>query len=98
VVAVQLDLFEEQDRKLRKALMELDVNNLTPLQALVLEDVLLAVGELKKELMSKGEATELFGQLRGEGLASAIATIEQGFGDELFYPMWPVVPRIYCIL
>ncbi|HFE53844.1 MAG TPA: DNA mismatch repair protein MutS, partial [Bacteroidetes bacterium] len=35
VVAVQLDLFEEQDRKLRKALMELDVNNLTPLQALV---------------------------------------------------------------
>ena len=35
---------------------------------------------------TKGEATELFGQLRGEGLASSIATIEQGFGDELFYP------------
>ncbi|HHI93878.1 MAG TPA: Fic family protein, partial [Gammaproteobacteria bacterium] len=45
-----------------------------------------AMTELKKALMSKGEATELFGQLRGEGLASAIATIEQGFGDELFYP------------
>lgn len=28
----------------------------------------------------------LFGQLRGDGLASALATIEQGFGDELFYP------------
>ena len=28
----------------------------------------------------------MFGQLRGEGLASAIATIEQGFGEELFYP------------
>lgn len=24
--------------------------------------------------------------MRGEGLASALATIEQGFGDELFYP------------
>ena len=36
--------------------------------------------------MAKGEATELFGQLRGVGLASALATIEQGFGDELFYP------------
>ena len=40
----------------------------------------------KKALIAKGEATELFGQLRGEGLASALATIEQGFGDELFYP------------
>ncbi|MDY7024847.1 MAG: virulence protein RhuM/Fic/DOC family protein [Pseudomonadota bacterium] len=56
------------------------------MQPLVLGDVLKAVAELKKELIAKGEATELFGQLRGDGLASAIATIEQGFGDELFYP------------
>ncbi|MDO4693926.1 MAG: virulence protein RhuM/Fic/DOC family protein [Eikenella sp.] len=49
-------------------------------------DVRAAVGELKAALMAKGEATELFGQLRGDGLASALATIEQGFGDELFYP------------
>lgn len=54
--------------------------------ALELEDVLVAVAELKKMLIKKGEATELFGQLRGGGLASALATIEQGFGDELFYP------------
>lgn len=58
----------------------------TSMQALVFDDALLAIAELKKELIAKGEATELFGQLRGEGLASAIATIEQGFGDELFYP------------
>lgn len=58
----------------------------TNMQALMLDDALLAIAELKKELIAKGEATELFGQLRGEGLASAIATIEQGFGDELFYP------------
>jgi len=56
------------------------------MQPLLLEDVLAAVSELKKALIVKGEATELFGQLRGDGLASAIATIEQGFGDELFYP------------
>ena len=28
----------------------------------------------------------MFGQIRGDGLASAIATIEQGFGEEWFYP------------
>ncbi|MBN1005455.1 RhuM family protein [Amphritea pacifica] len=56
------------------------------MQALDLDSVLYAVAELKKELIAKGEATELFGQLRGQGLASAIATIEQGFGDQLFYP------------
>jgi len=56
------------------------------MHALKLDDVLAAIGQLKRGLIEKGEATELFGQLRGEGLASAIATIEQGFGDELFYP------------
>lgn len=53
---------------------------------LVLDDTLAAIAQLKAELIAKGEATELFGQLRGDGLASAIATIEQGFGDEWFYP------------
>lgn len=56
------------------------------MQALHLPDVLAAIAQLKTTLMAKGEATELFGQVRGEGLASAIATIEQGFGDEWFYP------------
>ena len=56
------------------------------MRSLHLDDVLPAIAQLKAELIAKGEATELFGQLRGDGLASAIATIEQGFGDELFYP------------
>lgn len=56
------------------------------MQPLQLDEALKAIGELKQTLMAKGEATELFGQLRGNGLASALATIEQGFGDELFYP------------
>ncbi len=54
--------------------------------ALNFSDALKAMGELKRELIAKSEATELFGQLRGNGLESAIATIEQGFGDEFFYP------------
>lgn len=58
----------------------------TDMRALDLADVLAAIAQLKATLMAKGEATELFGQLRGEGLASAIATIEQGFADEWFYP------------
>ena len=56
------------------------------MQPLELDEALNAIGELKQTLITKGEATELFGQLRGDGLASALATIEQGFGDELFYP------------
>jgi prophage maintenance system killer protein len=54
--------------------------------ALDFDMALRAIAELKQELIAKGEATALFGQLRGDGLASAIATIEQGFGEDLFYP------------
>lgn len=54
--------------------------------ALGLEEVLEALAAFKQYLMDKQEASELFGRLRGDGLASALATIEQGFGDELFYP------------
>lgn len=56
------------------------------MQSLELDAALTAIADLKQVLIAKGEATELFGQLRGNGLASALATIEQGFGDELFYP------------
>lgn len=56
------------------------------IKALQLQDALTAIGQLKQALVAKGEASELFAQLRGDGLASAIATIEQGFGDEFFYP------------
>lgn len=56
------------------------------MQPLALEEALQAISQLKQILIKKGEATELFGQLRGDGLTSALATIEQGFGDELFYP------------
>ena len=61
-------------------------NKQNDMLALELDSVLEAIAELKKTLIAKGEATELFGQVRGDGLASALATIEQGFADELFYP------------
>ena len=58
----------------------------TDMVAIELDDALTAINSLKQELIAKGEATALFGQLRGDGLTSALATIEQGFGDTLFYP------------
>ncbi|WP_243431949.1 virulence protein RhuM/Fic/DOC family protein [Aliamphritea spongicola] len=45
-----------------------------------------AIETLKQELISKGEATQLFALQRNNGLWSAINTIEQGFAEELFYP------------
>lgn len=54
--------------------------------ALTLEQVLTAIADFKRFLMARGEASELFARLRGDGLASALASIEQGFGDDLFYP------------
>lgn len=54
--------------------------------SLEMEQVWSAILQLKQTLIDKGEATELFGNPRNDGLASAVATIEQGFGDELFYP------------
>ena len=69
----------------QQQLAELNIRQVD-MQPVALDEALKAIGELKQTLIAKGEATELFGQLRGDGLTSALATIEQGFGDELFYP------------
>ncbi|UJF24069.1 virulence RhuM family protein [Suttonella sp. R2A3] len=58
----------------------------TSMCAISYNDALAAIAKLKKDLMAKGEASELFGHVRGDGLASAMASIEQGFAGELFYP------------
>lgn len=87
-----LDVVQEYARSwsLLQAYDEQSLQNIQTKQPnmlpLLFDDVLLAIAQLKRTLIEKGEATELFGQLRSDGLASAIATIEQGFGDELFYP------------
>ena len=68
-----------------QALSEIDVKQ-QGMRPLGFEEALAGIAELKQALIAKAEASELFGQLRGNGLASALGTIEQGFGDELFYP------------
>ncbi|MFQ1013897.1 RhuM family protein [Avibacterium paragallinarum] len=56
------------------------------MRPLLIQDVEKAIAQLKQTLIEKGEATLLFANPRNDGLISAINTIEQGFGDELFYP------------
>ena len=55
------------------------------MRPLAFEDVLAALAELKTALIAKGEAKELFGQLRGDGLASAIANKRSGAFLFLWY-------------
>jgi len=45
-----------------------------------------AIATLKKELASRGEASEIFGQERGEGLAGIIGAVQQTFGGRDLYP------------
>jgi death-on-curing family protein len=45
-----------------------------------------AIISLKQELLEKNEATDIFGQERGEGLAGIIGTIQQTFGGRDLYP------------
>jgi len=56
---------------------------MTPLE---INEIRIAISQLKQELIGKGEASELFAQQCGDGLESAINTIEQGFGGQWFYP------------
>lgn len=54
--------------------------------ALEIEGVRQAIAILKKELMVRAEATELFGQERGHGLAGIIGAVQQTFGGQDLYP------------
>jgi len=45
-----------------------------------------AIGQIKAELMARGEATPLFGQERGEALQGILGNIEQTmFGESLYH-------------
>jgi prophage maintenance system killer protein len=48
-----------------------------------------AIISLKNALLEKGEATELFGQERGEGLAGILGAVKQTFGGQDLYPGLP---------
>jgi prophage maintenance system killer protein len=51
-----------------------------------LTDIRAAILSLKKRLLEKGEATDIFGQERGEALAGIIGAGGQSFGGEDLYP------------
>lgn len=51
-----------------------------------LKDITKALAELKLDLMKKGEATELFAQLREDGLSSIWGNLEQTVFGEAAYP------------
>ncbi len=56
-----------------------------PAAALSVGDVRAAVASLRQEISIRGEASGLFGQERGEGLAGILGAIEQTFGGEPLY-------------
>ncbi|MDX9787099.1 MAG: virulence protein RhuM/Fic/DOC family protein [Desulfobacterales bacterium] len=45
-----------------------------------------AIVTLKKELASRGEATDIFGNEHGQGLAGIIGAVQQTFGGQDLYP------------
>jgi hypothetical protein len=45
-----------------------------------------AIVTLKKDLLTRGEATDLFGHERGHGLAGLIGAVQQSFGGQDLYP------------
>ncbi|MEW6521273.1 MAG: virulence protein RhuM/Fic/DOC family protein [Thermodesulfobacteriota bacterium] len=45
-----------------------------------------AIATLKNDLLSRGEATDLFGHERGHGLAGLIGAVQQSFGGQDLYP------------
>jgi prophage maintenance system killer protein len=53
---------------------------------LPVEEARRAIATLKSDLTDKGQATDLFGRERGEGLEGILGTIEQTFGGEALYP------------
>ncbi|MEW6593567.1 MAG: virulence protein RhuM/Fic/DOC family protein [Thermodesulfobacteriota bacterium] len=53
---------------------------------LMLDETRWAIVTLKRELAARGEATDLFGQERGHGLAGILGAIGQTFGGQDLYP------------
>lgn len=53
---------------------------------MTLDEAQTALGELKRRLMARGEATDLFGRGRGDGLAAIWGALEQSAFGEAAYP------------
>ncbi|MDX1924293.1 MAG: virulence protein RhuM/Fic/DOC family protein [Rickettsiaceae bacterium] len=77
------------------ALLKYDENTLEPkisglkqaLATLPYHEAIEAISKMQSELMSKNEATNLFGKLREiDQLKGIIESLDQGFGNEYIYP------------
>ncbi len=66
--------------------LPLPAEKTTECELLEIDEVRAAIAGLKAELMRKGEASDLFGQERGEGLAAILGAVGQGFGGHDLYP------------
>ncbi len=55
-------------------------------QVLELSQTRQAISSLKQELSIKDEATDIFGQERGDGIAGIVGAIQQTFGGQDLYP------------
>jgi prophage maintenance system killer protein len=88
-----LDVVQRYTRTWR-LLLEYDEDRLTELPArsrkpsaeLTLENARVAIGGMRDALASRGQASGLFGQERGEQLAAILGSIEQTFGGQPLYP------------
>ena len=74
-------------------LLQYDENNLPALETkhvaksgLEIDNARKAIATLKKELMVRKEASEIFGQERGNALAGIIGAVQQTFGGKDLYP------------
>lgn len=50
------------------------------------DEALTAVTELKRELMAKHEASDLFGKIRDDGFRGILGSVSQTFGGNYAYP------------
>ena len=58
-----------------------------PLQNIDTQEIEFSIKTLKKELVDKGEASQLFGQLRlGSNVRAIFDSVNQTFGTEMLYP------------
>ena len=76
-----------------KLLLQYDENNLSVPETkhvaksgLEIDKVRQAIAALKKELMIRKEASEIFGQERGNALSGIIGAVQQTFGGKDLYP------------
>ncbi len=66
--------------------LQIDSSHTTLTCEIKYEEAIKAIDQLKKKLISKKEASELFGRQRNDGFSSILNSVIQTFGGEYVYP------------